>query len=110
MPPQLFCIWIVSLLALFWFDPARNPKASVALWVPLIWFFFLASRAPVMWLRFSQASNLGQSLEEGAPLDRAIFSTLIVLAFTILVSRSFQWRKFVSQNSALVLYLAFALI
>jgi exopolysaccharide production protein ExoQ len=109
-PTLVLWIWLVSLLALFCFDPAREPKVSVALWVPLIWFFFIASRTPSMWLGLSYSSNLGQALEEGSPLDRTIFSTLIVLALVILISRSFQWGKFVSQNSALVLFLAFALL
>jgi O-antigen ligase len=63
-----------------------------------------------MWLGLSFNSNLAQALEEGDPLDRAIFSLLILAAFVILVSRSFQWRKFVTQNSALVFFLAFALL
>jgi exopolysaccharide production protein ExoQ len=113
MPPSLLWPGIVFLLAVFWFDPARERKASVALWVPLIWLFFIASRSPALWLASNvgqSAANLGQSLEEGSPLDRIIFSSLTVLAFAILVSRSFQWRKFVSQNSALILYLAFGLL
>jgi exopolysaccharide production protein ExoQ len=103
-------IWFVSLLALFWFDPAKEPKVSVGLWIPLIWFFFIVSRTPSLWLGLSFASNLGQALEEGSPVDRAIFSALTVLSFVILVSRSFQWRKFMSQNTALVLYLGFSLL
>ena len=113
MPPSLvLLIWLVSLLALFWFEPGREPKTSVALWVPLIWFFFIASRSPAAWLGSAQDSTatLGQDLENGNPLDRTIFSSLMVLAFVILVSRSFQWRKFASQNSALILFLAYSLV
>src|ERR1700723_263582 len=109
-PTLVLSTWLVLLVALFCFDPAREPKASAALWVPLIWLFFIASRTPSMWLQLSYASSLEQALEEGSPLDRTIFSALILLAFAILVSRSFQWRKFVSQNSALVLFLGFALL
>src|SRR5580658_212075 len=109
-PTLVLWTWLVSLVALFCFDPARERKTSLALWVPLIWFFFLASRTPSLWLGVSDAANIGQALEEGSPLDRTIFSALIVLAFAILISRSFQWRRFVSQNSALVLFLAFALL
>jgi len=43
-------------------------------------------------------------------LDRTIFSLLTLAAFGILVSRSFQWHKFVARNSALVSFLAFALL
>lgn len=114
MPPSLvLLIWLVSLLALFWLDPGRESKTSGALWVPLIWFFFIASRSPAQWLGSAaqnSAATLGQVLEDGNPLNRTIFSCLTVLAFVILVSRSFQWRKFALQNSALVLLLAYALV
>ena len=54
MPPTLaLSIWVVLLLGLFCLDPAREAKTSAALWVPLIWFFFLGSRTPTMWLGLS---------------------------------------------------------
>jgi O-antigen ligase len=110
MPPTLaVAIWLVLLLALFVFDPAKHIKISAALWVPLIWFFFLGSRAPAMWLGLSYGSAT-QALEEGNPLDRTIFSLLTLAAFVILVSRSFPWGNFVLQNSALAFFLAFALL
>jgi exopolysaccharide production protein ExoQ len=110
MPPSLaLWIWVVLLVALFWFDPAKRPKTSAALWVPLIWFFFLGSRSPAMWLGLSSSGGM-QALEEGSPLDRTIFSLLTVACFAILVARSFQWRKFVAQNLALVSFLTFCLL
>ena len=111
MSPSLaLLLWVVLLLCLFCFDPAREPKTSAALWVPVIWLFFLGSRAPSMWLGLSYASDAAQALEEGNPLDRTIYSLLTVAAFAILGSRSFQWRNFVAQNSALTFFLAFALL
>lgn len=110
MPPTLaLSIWFVLLVALFWFDPARQGKTPTALWVPLIWFFFLGSRTPTMWLGLSYGGGM-QALEEGSPLDRTVFSALALACFLILVSRSFQWRKFVVQNSALSAFLVFALL
>ena len=111
---MILWIWLVSILALFWFDPAREPRVSAALWVPVIWFFFIVSRTPAMWLgpsnALTSAGALGQALQDGNPLDRTVFSFLAVLSFVILVSRSFPWRRFASQNSALILFLAFALL
>lgn len=110
MPPTLaLSIWFVLLIGLFWYDPARERKSSVALWVPLIWFFFLGSRTPSLWLGLSPAGG-AQALEEGNPVDRTIFSVLTVAAFVILASRSFQWQKFIARNPALVSFLAFALL
>ena len=79
------------------------------MWVPVIWFFFLGSRPPAMWLGVSYGTAT-QALEEGNPLDRTIFLLLTVAAIAILVSRSFQWGNFVVQNSALAFFLAFALL
>ena len=111
MSPSLaLSIWLVFLLGLFYFDPARGRKTSAALWVPVIWLFFLGSRTPSMWLGLDYATSAAQALEEGSPLDRTIFLLLTLAAFVILVSRSFQWRKFVAQNSALAFLLAFALL
>jgi hypothetical protein len=107
-PTLALAIWFILLLALFVFDPAKSSRTS-ALWVPVIWMFFVASRSPAMWLGNS-TSNAAQALEEGNPLDRTIFSLLILAAFTILVSRSFPWRKFIAQNAALACFLAFALM
>jgi exopolysaccharide production protein ExoQ len=108
MPPTLaLAIWFILLLALFVFDPAKYKSSG--LWLPVIWMFFLGSRSPAMWLGASSAQQ-GNPFEQGNPLDRTIFSLLTLAAFTILVSRSFPWLKFVAQNSALACFLAFALL
>jgi exopolysaccharide production protein ExoQ len=111
MAPSLaLFLWLILLVALLRFDPAREPKTSAALLVPVIWFFFLGSRPPAMWLGLSYASDAAQALEQGNPVDRTVFSLLTLLAIAILVSRSFNWGNFVAQNSALVFFLAFALL
>lgn len=50
MPPTIaLFIWLVLLLALLRFDPAKDPEISAAIWVPVIWIFFLATRLPSQW-------------------------------------------------------------
>jgi exopolysaccharide production protein ExoQ len=111
MPPFLaLFIWFVLLLALFAFDPAKEPETSPALWVPLIWLFFIGSRGPSLWLGMGGGMDAIQRLEEGNPLDRTISSLLILLAIAILFQRSFPWRDFFARNAALVALLAFALL
>jgi O-antigen ligase len=109
-PSVALSLWVVLLLGLLCFDPAREPKNSAALWVAVIWLFFLGSRTPSMWLGVSEVSDRVQALEQGNPLDRTVFSLLILLMMAILVSRAFHWRNFVAQNSALACFLAFALL
>jgi exopolysaccharide production protein ExoQ len=111
MPPTLaLSLWVALLSGLFWFDRAREPKTSAALWVPVIWLFFLGSRGPSMWLGFSYGDSSAQALEDGNPLDRTIYLLLTLAAFAILASRSFRWGNFVTKNSALAFFLVFALL
>lgn len=110
MPPTIaLLLWLILLLALFLFDSAKRSGTSTALWVPLIWMFFIASRLPSQWLG-AQVGNAAQALEEGNPLDRSIFLVLIILAFGILISRSFEWGKFFARNRFLTAFIIFALI
>ena len=110
MPPIIaLLLWLVLLLALLRFDPAREPGTSPALWVPLIWIFIVATRLPSQWLGGAVQIGSG-SLEEGNPLDRVVFSVLMVLAIGILMARGFNWVKFFSSNLALCAFLFFGLV
>jgi exopolysaccharide production protein ExoQ len=111
MPPTLaLVIWFILLIGLLYWDPAKELKNSIALWVPLIWMFILGSRLPAQWLEGAVSGPAAQALEEGNPLDRAVFSVLIFLALVILFSRSFNWGKFFANNFALMALLIFALL
>jgi exopolysaccharide production protein ExoQ len=110
MPPLLaLVLWFVLLIALLCFDPAKESKISVALWVPVFWLFITGSRLPSQWLGGS-AGRAAQALEEGNPVDRIILSVLILLSIGILFLRSFDWGKFCQRNFALILLLCFALL
>ena len=110
MPPFLaLCLWLILLLALLRFDPARESGTSFALWVPLIWMFIVGSRLPSQWFGV-QVASAAHAVEDGNSLDRAIFSLLILLAIGILMSRGFNWGSFFSRNLTLIAFLSFALV
>jgi exopolysaccharide production protein ExoQ len=110
MPPIVaLYLWLALLVVLLVFDPAREPKTSAALWVPVIWMFIAASRLPSQWMGV-QVGSEAVAFEEGNPLDRAIFTLLILLAIGVLLSRSFNWPDFFARNLALTAFLLFALL
>jgi exopolysaccharide production protein ExoQ len=110
MPPLLaLFLWFVLLLGLFYYDPAKDAGVSAALWVPVIWMFISASRLPSQWLGV-QLGSQAQAMEEGNPIDRTIFFGLMLVAFGILISRSFKWDSFFARNLALMAFLLFALL
>jgi exopolysaccharide production protein ExoQ len=110
MPASLaLVLWVVLLLALLRFDPARHAEASSALWVPLIWMFFASSRNPSQWIG-GQVVSVAQAIEQGDALNRSIELVLIALATAVLISRSFKWSEFFASNRVLIVYLLFALL
>lgn len=110
MPPFLaLLLWFVLLVALLWFDPAKDKRTSAALWIPVTWLFFLGSRLPSQWIG-SQGSINAQAMEEGNPLDRTVFFALILICIAILLARSFNWGSFTGKNIFLVAFLTFALL
>lgn len=111
MPPTLaLLLWLLFLLALLRFDPAKETGTSWTLWVPAIWMFFVATRLPSQWLGGRGGVVQAQALEEGNPLDRTIFFLLILLATAILVTRSFNWSGFFRRNLFLLAFLSFAFV
>ena len=111
MPSTLaLLLWLFLLLGLLRFDPAKDSRTSLALWVPLIWMFIIGSRLPAQWLAGQGTTVASQALEEGNPLDRTVFFVLILLAIFVLAMRSFNWGGFVMRNLALVAFISFALM
>jgi exopolysaccharide production protein ExoQ len=110
MPPSLALgIWLFLLLALLYFDRAKERGNSLALWVPVIWLFFVGSRLPSQWLG-GQVGTLAQAYEESDPLNGSIFLALILVAIAILTSRSFRWGDFFTRNMFFMAFLIFALV
>jgi exopolysaccharide production protein ExoQ len=110
MPPSVaLLLWLILLIGLLRFDPAKVPETSLALWVPVIWMFIVGSRLPSQWFG-GQVGQAAQALEEGNPLDRSVYFILMLLAIGILISRSFRWSDFLARNIALTAFLSFALI
>ena len=110
MPPNVaLLLWFVCLLGLLYFDPAREKGISLALWVPVCWLFILGSRLPSQWLGVN-VQSASAALQEGNPVDRVVWSTLILLAFVTLLSRRFPWGSLLVRNTALLALLGYALL
>src|ERR1700744_342080 len=98
MPPTVALLLCISLvLVLVCFDPTRDRKVSGALWVPIIFMFFMGSRQPTQWLSGNIATGgvgAAAALMDGDPLNRTVSSVLLFMGVAILMSRSFRWGEF----------------
>ena len=112
-PSLALDIYLVLLVALLYFDPARHPKTSLALWLPSYWIFIAATRPAALWLAGGQgnlaSTTAAEAMQEGNPIDRNLCLLVIFLCIAVLVARSFKWGYFISHNWVLMAYLLFAL-
>lgn len=109
MPFLALFLWFVLLLAVLRYDPAKDPMASWALWVPVAWLIMISSRLPAQWLGTTAASAT-EVLEEGNWLDRGVYLVLMLLALHVLTKRSVRCDEILASNAALTLLILFALL
>lgn len=110
MNPQLaLFLWLVLLLALLRFDPAKDLRLSSTLWLPIAWIFIVGSRLPSQWMGGAIGYDAA-NMAEGNALDRVVYLSLIALSMMILVQRSGTWKKLAVGNLALCILLGFALL
>jgi len=73
--------------------------------------FIAATRLPSQWFSLNTQFTLATTnQEDGNPIDRLIYTTLIVSSICILTSRSIRWRMFLRQNSVLITFLSYCLV
>ena len=101
-------LWVILLVALLRYDPAKETGVSWAVWIAVLWMFIGQTRLPSQWLGRTMGS-VAEALEGGNSMDRVVLFGLILLSFVVLTRRSFQWGNFFSKNSFLSLLLLYGL-
>ena len=104
LPYLALFLWLILIVCLFRYDPAKDRRFAKALWVPLIWMILLGSRSASQWLGDTT------TLEEGNSIDHVVYLTLTVLALAILSARHLNWRNVTAFNSTLALLVLFSLL
>jgi len=108
MPPALAAFaCLVFIVYLFWDDVRRRDGQRIS-WVPFVWMFLAGSRFASAWL------NLGGTItrrayDEGSPIDRAVFFSLIVWGTVVLARRHIKWARLLIENKWIALYLLYSL-
>ena len=111
MPSQLaLVICIITIFYLFWRDRKSSEGVSRALWIPFIWMFLAGSRFASQWFNFNSPDFSSDSILEGSPVDRFIFTVLIVAGIIIIFRRGLDWRKIFIQNMWIWLFFIFGAI
>ncbi len=112
MPPQLaLVITLVFVAWLFWRDIGEKPNITGAIWLPTIWMFLVASKAPSKWLSILGFPGLmATSTEEGSSFDAATLLVLIALGIWVLAKRRVGLTEFVRDNPWLTLFIFYCFL
>jgi exopolysaccharide production protein ExoQ len=111
MPPRLasFLTWAL-IIYLFRRDFREKPDVTRALWIPIIWFLILTTRAISEWLSLLGVSVGGISLEEGSPVDASVYYALIAAGIYVLNKRRVQLSEIVRNNKWLFVFLLYCFV
>lgn len=111
MPPIIAAlICILLIIHLFWVDRKNNDGVSKAIWIPLIWMLISGSRFVSYWFNLTPLDNSADSILDGSPIDRAVFTLLIISGVLILRQRSINWKLWFTSNAWIWLYFVFGAV
>lgn len=108
MPPLLALALTLLLIAYLFRKESGLPyKPSTALWIPTIWVMIIGSRSVTEWVNLgAPISNTG-SIEEGSPLDRTVFFSLMIAGLVVLLRRPISWSWVFRNNIWLLLFFVY---
>ena len=100
------CLGILTLLL-----ANRDPKmrTSPALWLVVIWVAIATSRPVSVWLQIAPERSVDQYLE-GTPLDRNVFTVLLVMGLIVLSGRSRKVLPLLQSNLPLFLFFSYCAV
>lgn len=108
MPPSLALALTLFLIGyLLHRDSRGEARVSAAVWIPTLWLMLIGSRQVSQWLESGPILS-AQALEEGNPLDKAVYSALIFAGVCILVSRRVRIGEILGNNLPIAMFFLYA--
>jgi exopolysaccharide production protein ExoQ len=102
-------VYFVGIGGLFFLDRDKSLRTSKALWLPVVWFLIVGSRAVSVWLNLSPAAGTDVQMD-GSPLDRGVFALLLVMGLLVLVHRGRKTSAALKANWPILIYFGFCLM
>ena len=102
-------VYALGILALFYLNRDKSVRTSKALWIPVIWFWILGSRAVSIWLGGS-GTTTANAIEDGSPIDAFVFELLIASGLAVLIRRGRSSLSLLKANWPIILYFSYCLI
>ena len=111
MPPVIASIILtIGILGLFYLDRHQDSRLSWALWIPAVWLFLVSSRPVSLWLGMTskfQGVDVSEAYVEGSPIDRAVYTFLLIAALMVLIARRDNVKSILRKNVPIALFFLF---
>jgi O-antigen ligase len=108
MPPVVaLMLCVVFILYVFQLDYKQKPNVTSALWVPLIWMIIASSRFVSLWLDLGASTVSASDSENGSPIDRLIFTMLILFGILLLLKRATLTSRILKDNKWILVWLLY---
>jgi len=111
MPPTVASVlFAIGILGLFYLDRDENARLSKALWIPAVWLFMISSRGVSLWLGMAPSLDSPEAYLEGSPIDRAVFTSLLIAGLAVVISRMERVGPLLRKNGPILLFFAFCAV
>jgi len=108
-PPIALLGTVIFVWYLFRRDIREKSSVTSAVWLPVIWIVLMGSRSVGQWLKLTGFNTFG-ALEEGSPLDAAVYLSLIVWGFSVLNKRRLSLSEVVQNNAWIAAFLLYCFL
>jgi exopolysaccharide production protein ExoQ len=110
MPPTLASFLTIGfIIFLFRRDRKEKPNVTSSLWIPFTWMVIVFTREISEWCDLFGIPVSG-SLEEGTPVNRFFYLTLIVLGSRVLLQRRISLQAVAGLNVGMTIFLGWCLL
>src|SRR5262249_19348344 len=108
-PPLALALTVLLMGYLLRRDSRQEPRVSSGVWIPILWLLINGSRQASQWLNYSGTDLWfsAQALEDGNPVDKAAYGTLILAGILVLATRRLRFGEIIRNNRAIVLFLLY---
>jgi O-antigen ligase len=107
--PPVIALWLTLgfIAFLFRWEIRAQPNVTGTLWIPSFWLFIIGSRYVSQWLDIFGLHVGAVDVEEGSPIDSAVFGLLIISGLYVLYQRRVSLTEVLRNNHWLTIYLLY---
>jgi exopolysaccharide production protein ExoQ len=109
-PTAAIVVFVVGIIALFILDHDRHARTSPALWISVAWFSIVCSRPITLWVEPGMWIGSASYVVDGSPLDRLVFTCLLLAGTVVIVSRRTKVVSLLTKNKVIVLFFCYAVL